>query len=312
MSQQAIESVFHLAAESTVSMHTVSVGHGVVQLYKQQDFTATGAGVDVETNESFTWTLLNDGHGSNTIIDKIRDMIAVQDPLSPTFFMNQPNPCAALQDKLCQVKLGHEESGATGILTKIYKNRGVVYSVGDSFATVLKNGAPIWRNTLHKWENLEERARLLELNPRIQVENSSSIKVLSSDTMCRANASYIKFPYFGNIYKKLAPSQAFGHDNMTGIAPDTFTFEIEPGQEYKIIKTSDGCSDMFIENGEDMPAIYGMSHEEILHYFEAKWKQEWYPVWEDKPTIKFQASRFTKPSEMDDLSCIVVKIEPIV
>lgn len=298
------ETMFELANESDVSItHAVNIEHGEIQLSKMQDFAASGSARDNETNEPFQWAVVCDGHGTNAVIEMVRQQIGLA--------VVQAEPCTALQSSVCATKkLGYESSGCTAIITKIYKDRCLIQSVGDSTVIVMKDGEPVWKNTLHNWDNLEERGRLREKNPLNNAIPTKCTRVLSPETMCYMPSWYVTF--FGYV-QHLAMTQAIGHDNMTGIAPSTYEFVIEPGHEYKVMAFSDGVGDMLIEgNVDEMSAICKMTANEILQFAESRWRQSWHPVSLDRPAIKYPAFRFTERAQFDDVSCFVAKIEPLV
>uniref|UniRef100_A0A6C0D216 PPM-type phosphatase domain-containing protein n=1 Tax=viral metagenome TaxID=1070528 RepID=A0A6C0D216_9ZZZZ len=308
---QELETVFQLAVdEADMPSHTVTIKHGVIQMNKEQDFTAAGKGIDAETNEPFDWAFEADGHGTDTIINIVREKFALisADFANPVLFINKKESLKVLQEELCQHKLYRESSGCTAILTKIYKNRITIDSVGDSFVFVTKNDAIIWRNTLHKWDNEAERARLHKLDSGIHAQPSSSSRVLSTDSMCQVPAHYVVFPPYS---KQLALTQALGHDNVTGLEPQTVTIEIESGQEYRVVAFSDGVGDILIHNDDaELQTVLKMDWADILRFAEERWRQEWHPVYLQRPDVKYPKMKWTKKSDYDDVSTFVVAIVP--
>lgn len=290
-----------------VQVHRVDISQGEIQLSKGQDFTASGYGIDDATGEHYLWALLCDGHGADTIIDSIREKVHELNPEAPDNFMNKASPILALQDSLMKTLLRNGTSGSTCISAKIFKNTCRIESSGDSFVFVLENGSVIWKNKLHKWENEEEQARLRQMyGARIRADPFQTFTVLSPNTLCPINSTYTMFPPYGN---PLATTQALGHNNMTGLAPDTFTFELDSTKEYTIVAFSDGVGDMLIE--EEMASIFEMTVPEILAFAEARWRQEWCSAYKATPHVKSAPYRFTKPSEFDDVSCFKVVIKPM-
>lgn len=297
----------HPSEGEMVPVHHIDITQGEKQMYKGQDFTASGYGIDDATGEHYLWALLCDGHGSDTIIDRIREKVSGLNPEAPDNFMNKASPIMALQEDLNKINLRTSSSGSTCINAKIFKNSCRIESSGDSFVFVLNKGAVIWKNKLHKWENKEEQARLRQIyGSRVYSQTSVSFKVLSHDCLCVDKPNYVMFPPYGT---PLATSQALGHNNMTGLAPDTFTFPLDPTEEYTIIAFSDGVGDMLME--EEMASIFGMTVPEILAFAEARWRQEWHSVYRERPENKSPPYKFTKPSEFDDVSCFKVVINPM-
>jgi len=289
-----------------VPVHHVDITQGEIQLSKGQDFTASGEGIDDTSGEHYRWALLCDGHGADTIINKIREIVTnIQEATDN--FMNKVSPILALNETLNKVPIRIGSSGSTCISAKIFKNRCCIESCGDSFVFVLENGSVIWKNKLHKWENEEEQARLRQMyGTRIYTTICQTFKVLSPNTLCPNDSTYTMFPPYGT---PLATTQAVGHNNMTGLAPDTFTFNMDSTKEYTIVAFSDGVGDMVTE--EEMPMILEMTVPDILAFAEVRWRQEWCSAYRATPHIKSAPYKFTKPTDFDDLSCFKVVIKPM-
>lgn len=297
----------HPSESEMVPVHHIDITQGEKQMYKGQDFTASGYGTDDATGEHYLWALLCDGHGLDTVIHRIREKVRDLNPEAADNFMNKASPIMALQEDLNKLNIRTGSSGSTCINAKIFKNSCSIESSGDSFVFVLNRGTVIWKNKLHKWGNEEEQARLRQMyGTRISAEKCTAFKILSHDCLCVDSPSYVKFPPYGT---PLATSQALGHNNMTGLAPDTFIFPLDPAEEYTIIAFSDGVGDMLKE--EEMANIYEMSVPEILAFAEARWRQEWFSVYRENPENKSPPYKFTRPSDFDDLSCFKVVIKPM-
>jgi serine/threonine protein phosphatase PrpC len=305
------ESIFHRVAQeletremgmTSTNTHTVSIEHGENQLGKRQDFATAGKGLDHETGEPLEWAALFDGHGSNTIINQVRN------EASDAALCG--DPCRALQEKLCRAqKLGYQSSGCTAIFTKVYKNRAYIQSVGDSSVIVLRDGVPIWHNSEHKWINLAERARLAELDPLIIAEPATCTRVMTPQIMNSEPSVYVTWP--GGI-TKLAMTQALGHDGRTGIEPEEFRFDFESGHKYKIIAFSDGVGDMLMrENQEDIENIYRMNCAEIVAFATSRWRQNWLSPDPKNPEVLQGPWRYSLSSHFDDVSCVVVDIDAV-
>jgi serine/threonine protein phosphatase PrpC len=282
--------------------HTVAIEHGENQLGKKQDFATSGQGQDYETCEPVQWAGVFDGHGSNAIIREVRNQAS--------YAALAGNPCKALQERLCQTQtLHYESSGSTAVFAKVYENRALVQSVGDSSAIVLMDGVPIWQNVEHKWSNLLERARLSAMDPLIYAAKSRCTRVSAPQVMRSEPSVYVTWP---NGVTKLAMTQALGHDGITGIEPDQFSFSLQPGHHYKIIAFSDGVGDMLIkESQEEMASIYKMSCAEIIEFATSRWRQNWFSPDPNNPEVLQGPWRYSLPEHFDDISCFVINIDPI-
>jgi serine/threonine protein phosphatase PrpC len=311
-----METVFEQAVEAPQlpavmqASHSVKIETAIRQLYKAQDRVEVCEGVDQTSGESFKAVALCDGHGSNTVPDMIPQFIAPAATAS--------SPCIELQRLVCAAKrLSIEQSGSTAIFAKVYNDRIMVEAVGDSTVFILEwqddaqEWQRVWTNESHKWDNPVERARLIQKNPMFTVEQSSSIRVVSPEAMCHADATYV---VLRGTLRKLATTQAIGHDDIYGVSPSRTVVPLLQGRKYKVIGGSDGVFDMLAnDSADEMNAIYKMSATEIANLAESRWNQEWYPVHAHDPTYRgFAKRQFTKPSEKDDVSSFVIDIDPTV
>jgi len=282
--------------------HIVGITSTEIQLSKKQDYTVKGTYKNHETGEQFEWLALFDGHGHDVIIDAIRKIDLNQ-------FVAHENPPKALQDYITEKKILQSwvSSGSTMCLAKIYKDKIVCFSVGDSFLFVYEDGKKVYKNALHKWENLAEQQRLNTWDLQVRTEPSKGFTVLTPTTLTGKDCTYIKY---GNE-RLLAASQAIGHNNMTGISPDIFEIEIKTGSFYRVLMASDGVFDVLMENEDENLGFSTKTSEEIAKFAEARWRQSWHlanPV--NNSPILGSEFRFTAPSHFDDISVGVVDIVP--
>jgi hypothetical protein len=283
--------------------HLVVISSTEIQLSKKQDYTVKGSYKDVETGEQFEWLALFDGHGDNTIINTIRNT-----DLTP--FIIHENPPLALQSYLSKNRVlsRHYSSGTTMCLARVYKDKIQTFSVGDSHIVIYEEDVPVYRNELHKWENIQEKERLLKMDPKITAMDSSGFTVVSTNTMIASNPVYINY----SNGKSLAPSQAIGHNNITGISPEIFEMPIKINIRYRVLLASDGVFDVLAKNEDTKLEFSSKTSDEIARFAEDRWKQEWYLANTDddfKP-IPGTQFRFTLPSEFDDISVGTIDIVP--
>jgi serine/threonine protein phosphatase PrpC len=306
---QEMKTVFEQVAETAQEKHTVKIETAIRQLYKAQDRVEVCDGADRTSGELFKAVSLCDGHGTNTVPNMI--------PSLATHAATADSPCVELHRLVCAAKtLGQEQSGSTAIYAKVYKDRVMVEAVGDSTVFILEwqevqqEWRKVWTNESHKWENPAERERLLLRNPLFSAETSSTIRVLSSEAMCHAPATYV---ILRGTIRKLATTQAIGHDDVYGVAPSRTLVPLVQGRKYKIIGGSDGVFDMVAQESDDeMNALYKMSATEIVDFAESRWGQEWYPVYANNPTYRgYPKRQFKNASEKDDVSCFVIEIDPV-
>ena len=305
---QAAEAVLASEVVDIVPTHTVKIETAVKQLYKGQDYVEMIETVDRSTFEPFKAAILCDGHGSNTV------------PQMITRFAGQAvsadSPCVELQKLVCEAhKLGSEQSGSTAIYAKVYQDRVIIESAGDSTVIVAQwnedeqEWEKVWQNESHKWSNLVERERLQERSPLLYAEAAYSLQVMSHDTICQIPSTYV---CVRGSMRKLAMTQAIGHDDIFGVVPSRVEIPFVQGRKYKIVGGSDGAFDMIrLENKDEMNTIYGLSASEIVDFAEAKWAQDWFPVHANNPEYRgFPIQRFDTPSKKDDVSCFVIDVVP--
>jgi serine/threonine protein phosphatase PrpC len=283
--------------------HIVLLSTTEIQLCKKQDYTVKGSYKNDKTGEQFEWLALFDGHGDNTIINKIRNL-----DLTP--FVISENPPIALQDYITKSRVlsPWNSSGATMCLAKVYKDHIKTFTVGDSQLIIYQDDKVVYKNKLHKWENIQERERLFVIDPLISLTPSNGFKIVSNTTMIDDNQGYIRY---GNG-RMLAVSQAIGHNNITGICPEIFTLPIKTGSIYRVLMASDGVFDVLIENEEETLEFSKNTSDEIAYFAENRWKQKWFLANPDdnfKP-IPGTQFKFGLPSQFDDISVGTIDIVP--
>ena len=169
----------------------------------------------------------------------------------------------------------------------------------------------VWQNDSHKWSNPVERARLQERSPLLYAEPASALQVMTHDTICTVPSTYV---CVRGTMRKLAMTQAIGHDDIFGVVPSKTVISFVQGCKYKIIGGSDGLFDMVrLENKDEMNTLYGLSAAEIADFAEAKWAQDWFPVHANNPEYRgYPVQRFDTPDKKDDVSCFTIEIDPAV
>lgn len=305
---QAAEALLASEAVDIVPTHTFNIETAVKQLSKGQDYVEMIETIDRSTFEPFKAAILCDGHGSNTVIQMIARLAGQA--------VSADSPCTELQKIVCEEKtLGSEQSGSTAIYAKVYHNRVMIEAAGDSTVIVAQwnedeqEWDKVWQNDSHKWSNPVERTRLQERSPLLYAEAASALQVMSHDTICQVPSTYVCVQ---GTMRKLAMTQAIGHDDIFGVVPCRVEIPFVQGRKYKIIGGSDGLFDMVrLENKDEMNTLYGLSAAEIANFAEAKWDQEWFPVFATNPEYRgYPIQRFDTPSKKDDVSCFVIDIDP--
>lgn len=252
--------------------HTVTITSTVQQLCKKQDFTGQGEGIDSETGETFKWAILNDGHGSDACINIIRSIPNAK----LAQLIGSPFPVQALAQYIDDSHkiFKWESSGATVVIVKVYQNRAVCLSSGDSQVTAFKDGVMIYQSTEHNGFNPEEVKRVEEMGFRII--KSSNIRIVAPTMIEPCSSFYMVFPGEDNYGRRLACTQALGHNSMTGYCPEVKTIAFEPGCSYRFVLGSDGLYDMIVQGlEEDMTDLSSKSSAELCSKAADRWRQEW-------------------------------------
>jgi len=267
---------------------------------KGQDYCCTGAGRDVDTGEPFRYIMVNDGHGTDSCIFFIRgisdskkaELLGSRDPVEAL--------AKHITDSGC-VSRG-ESSGATLVLVKLYADRAVCLTCGDSKLVVFKDGALLHETVEHDGFNEEERARVTALG--VTFEKSSNFRLLSENLMTAAPSLYCLFGD-GN---RLAPTQALGHNSKTGYKPSVYVVPYEADSSYRFVLGSDGLFDMIVKDCDaDMDRLRCMSNaREIVDYYVARWQQRWGVLLGDGSRT---SQKFNK-RDCDDVVVAVVELAP--
>jgi len=281
--------------------HNIQISSALEQMFKEQDYICQGIGLDAASGESFQWTMLNDGHGTNSCINFIRSIPDAK----KSELISQTDPIAALAkyiDSSNCVRL-YEISGATAVITKCYSNRAEVITCGDSQAVVFKNGQIVHITKEHNCNNEAERIRVLEAGRSFN--KSSNIQVISHNEIKKIPAEYVIFANPMNFI--LACTQALGHNSITGYAPDKYVVEFEDDANYKIVLGSDGLFDMtMLDDESDIAILSEYKADEIALWCKKRWLQTWYAHSElqSNNKVSFQYEK----EQCDDISVATIEI----
>lgn len=287
--------------ESYTLTHDVTMSHAVEQMTeKGQDYVCQGTGTDPITGEKFKWIMLNDGHGSDACINFIRSIPQEKkDELIST--TDTIRVLADYIDHNAGIPK-YESSGATCIIAKCFPTKVDCISAGDSQFIVFKNGELIYVSKEHNCQNEAERIRLTEKG--YNFIPASNIKLLTETTLTSVESGYACFP----DGTKLACTQALGHNSKTGYLPETYTFQLIPGDAYRVVLGSDGLYDMtMLDNSQDIQCLLTKTSQELCDKTVSRWLQEWEAHLPNKEPQKFNYNRL----QCDDVSVSIVDIVPL-
>jgi serine/threonine protein phosphatase PrpC len=197
-------------------------------------------------------------------------------------------------------------------VAKIYKDHIRCFTVGDSYLFVYQDGIKIYSNPLHKWYNESEMNRLKKLDSGLKLTDSITFEVIAENIMTSLNSKYLNF----SNGLQIAPTQTIGHNNITGISPETFYIPLIPNSEYRIVMASDGVFDVLMKDEDEILEFSKKSCDEIVELADNRWKQSWYSLVsnedDDSESNKLYGPfKYTEPQQFDDISAIIADINKL-
>jgi len=251
------------------------------QLGSAQDHVVKGS--FKKDNEDYDYIAAMDGHGTGYNRDSC---ISILRALDFVIVAQQPNPVEYIREQL----LGHNliNSGSTFTFARINKTKlqMEVMNVGDSMTAVFKNGKIVYTTPIHCFQNPEEIERTKPLIHQIRPAttpkpvNNTDVHVVESNIGV------------WNTGEVLIPTQSFGHNNMTGLAPSIVRIPYEREDKVRVICATDGFWDMKMI---DYPHLAVESAIRLVNVAERKWKQQW--MYYDGKHNPFQTS-FEEPDDI--------------
>ena len=231
------------------------------QLGNAQDHVVKGS--FQKDNDEYDYIAAMDGHGTGYNRDSC---IGLLRGLDFTVVAQEQNPVEYIRQSL----LGHNliHTGSTFTFARINKTKQQieVINVGDSMTAVFKNEKLVYTTPIHCFQNPEEVERTKSFIRHIRP--STAAKPVN-DTDVHLIESNIGTWDTGET---LVPSQSFGHNNVTGLAPSTMILNYEPEDKVRVICGTDGFWDMKMIN---YPYIAVESAIRLVNVAERKWKQQW-------------------------------------
>jgi serine/threonine protein phosphatase PrpC len=293
-----------------VFTHSVNISEHVEQMTRKgQDETYSGHCLDKTTGKPKHWAMVTDGHGSNNVINCLRD---IKRTGRMADFIAGDEPAEKLSEYITQTlgRYDSYKSGATMCLVECYPDHIKITNMGDSQAVVFINGKIVHISEEHIPKYLMERALL---SPKhVRYTQTPSMKIVSPTEMRGIQSEYVVFTNGTEI----AMTRALGHCGITGKTPDVKTVPIKETDVIKIVLGSDGLFDMIIKDENEMlcendvTLLCSMSGEEILTQTVNRWLQPWDIYTFAEPTKKQGPQTFTRTS-CDDVSVVVINMNPL-
>jgi len=277
-------------------LDSIKISSDEKQLDKGQDFTGIFSGIDIETGEKWKGGFVADGHCNKH--DSFMHIVKNIDYLP---LLSHTDPIPFIRTKINELTNHCDvNSGMTFILVKIYENRLITYSIGDSSVYVFINDNLVYKNMLHSFDNQSEIKRL---ENKIIKKKSVKPLILSENKIIMENSCYYLFT---RGMFSLAITQSFGHHDHTGIVPEVFETTFTHNDKIRIVAGSDGFFDLhsdFIES--DMNDLKNMLLRELMEKAEYRWKKEWEYCSDKKNLEKFSITKFPN---YDDVSLLLIDI----
>jgi serine/threonine protein phosphatase PrpC len=320
----------------------------IIQMSSKQDHAVSGEGIDILTNEKFTFHAIFDGHGTDSCINFIRNL-NIEDMSE---IMATEDPVETLSNYITDSKtvpISRNSSGSTMCMVRVYNNRLESFNCGDSQAIIFINGKEEYRTAMHNYANIEERIRVAGKNYQyvFKVENNKFINLktpILSDTIedirditdnglgvkftvskgvtmvdkDNIRANYSERATFGPttnfpFYLSLSPTQALGHNSRTGYSKSKHVIYLKETDSVKIVIASDGVWDMRVPNSKDSGMdLVPLTSKEIAMQCRERWTQPW--IMTTLGTSAENPARVLpqkmKLRDFDDVSVIVVESKP--
>jgi len=286
--------------------YAVKIETATRQLCKGQDYVEHGHGVDVESGEEFDWVILNDGHGSNSCIRFIRDipiekkakLMGTADPVEAFVLHIDSSGCVEQ----------YESSGATVVIVKFYSKYAICFSSGDSQVAVFKDRKLEYLSKEHNCHNAEEVTRMTNMGFKVSTDRNTNSKMVSKNQLVVTDSVHMAFPGKNDDGRRLACTQALGHNSLTGYAPERKCIIYEPGSSYRFVLGSDGFMDMHMWNSsEDIEEILTKTAQQLCGKAAGRWMQTWEVT---HPDGKVEFNRYSDDM-YDDVAVIVADVTPI-
>jgi len=278
---------------------------------KNEDFITKGHCVPIE-GEEFDYILVLDGHG-----DVLKQLMAYIRELDFDEIMTasaSANECTAtyLNNLINADKRFHIRAGCTFACAKIFSDRVVVSTVGDSNIYVYINNMLEYVSPDHNINNADEVARLESEGITYILKDDQTFKLVSPTSLTydmakslhfTAPIKYVDYSTSGSeLYTELyiAMTQTLGHHGITGLKPATKTIYFKPTDKVDVIVATDGVWDVIDPelNVEDKDKIIHLSAEDIAKEAVNRWKQGWDYIYNNET---YSNTEFG-PSGWDDVS----------
>lgn len=289
-----------------------------------QDYTRRGKGV--KYGKDFTYFALFDGHGTDTCVDSIRNLVDEE----MSIIMSAENPVIEMANYITKnnlIKIG-DSSGSTMVVILLFNNFLECHHCGDSEAVIFIDDELKYRTLSHDSSNINERSRISTLNGPFGYKGNPMfmtgvhITIVSDEEIHDISKERILFPPIvkGDVVSAINPTQALGHHSKTKYTETKQIIEFNENSKVKFIIGSDGMWDMIINGNEnEMKFLKDSDGLTILNKIYKRWKKKWnykqspLSIFKKNPKEPIPHPYSTNFSgihlaDMDDISITVVEI----
>jgi len=286
-------------AEFASQNKQINMTESVLGLCKNQDHTVTGKGI-LNNGEEFDYAVLMDGHGLDFFIDKMRQqdwhtIMCSDDPWIALYIILETIHIVDVSTRKYSIVSKKNTSGSTLLMMRAFVNRIETLSVGDSQIVIFKNGEYEYGTVPHNMRNPLEVERIAKHSEYSHTTKERPIPSIRSATALQTIPS--EYHHFKDT-TMLAMTQAIGHNNITGYAPEKNVVLFEEHDNIDIIMGSDGLWEMILleqsaktipflteveiaDIVQDKVDLLTMNAAEIVRKAERRWKKEdWIFHWD--------------------------------
>jgi hypothetical protein len=259
--------------EFSTETHAICIEHAVIPLGKKQDYITSGTCIDEETDEFCYWIAAFDGHGTDDVIQTIRNMDMAS-------YVCSSNPIQKIEQRIASVSnlSKHKTrwicSGSTVSIVKVFSDKIVCMNSGDSQTAVFIEDDLVYINTPHTMDNMAEVERVKRVIPDHYVLQVPKYVISTVSSMKKAETTYI---VYSEPERMCMVTQSLGHLQMLPCEPEVKIVEYKQHQNIVVFVGTDGFFDMtLLDDAKEVMDMKNNSAVDSAKKVEQRWaKQDW-------------------------------------
>jgi serine/threonine protein phosphatase PrpC len=284
--------------EFSTETHAICIEHAVIPLGKKQDYITSGTCIDEETGESCYWIAAFDGHGTDDVIQTIRNMDMAS-------YVCSSNPIQKIEQRIASVSnlskhthfnivesnivlsdVNRDDlhakrhktrwicSGSTVSIVKVFSDKIVCMNSGDSQTAVFIEDDLVYINTPHTMDNMAEVERVKRVIPDHYIVQVPRYAISSLTSMKKEETTYI---VYSEPERMCMVTQSLGHLQMLPCDPEVKTVEYKQHQNIVVFVGTDGFFDMtLLDDAKEVMDMKNNSAVDSAKKVEQRWvKQDW-------------------------------------